>query len=220
MNISIEGKPAFAYINVTLEPGESMIAEPDAMANMDVGIEMKAKLNGNPFSALSKKYLGKESLIINHFTNTTSSPKRITLVQSTPGDIIEKVLNNESYCLQPGSYIASTSGVSIGVKWAGISSFIGGEGLFKLILSGTGSVLLGAYGGLIEKQIEGEYIVDSSHLVAYEPHMQLKTQLAGGIFSSFFGGEGFVTRVVGTGKIVIQTRSLSGLTGWLNRYLY
>jgi uncharacterized protein (AIM24 family) len=46
--------------------------------------------------------------------------------------------------------------------------------------------------------------------------MKLKVQLAGGIFSSFFGGEGLVTRVEGVGQIVIQTRSLSGLAGWLN----
>jgi uncharacterized protein (AIM24 family) len=46
--------------------------------------------------------------------------------------------------------------------------------------------------------------------------MKLKMQLAGGIFSSFFSGEGLVTRVEGKGKVWIQTRSLSGLVGWLN----
>jgi len=37
-----------------------------------------------------------------------------------------------------------------------------------------------------------------------------------GLFSSFFGGEGLVTRVEGKGKIVIQTRSLSGLRDYMN----
>jgi uncharacterized protein (TIGR00266 family) len=219
MKISIEGKPSFAYINVTLEPGEFITAESDAMASMDICLDMKARLNGNLFSAVSKKYLGKESLIVNDFVNPTNVARKLTLVQGTPGDIIEKVLDNETYCLQPGSYIASSPGIKLGLKWAGLASWIGGEGLFKLVVTGTGSVLIGAYGGLVEKQIEGEYIVDTSHLVAYEPQMKLSTQLAGGLFSSFFGGEGFVTRVSGTGKIVIQTRSLSGLAGWLNRNL-
>ena len=84
------------------------------------------------------------------------------------------------------------------------------------MVSGTGTLWYGAYGGLLEKEIDGQYIVDTSHLVAYEPEMKLKIQLAGGVFSSFFGGEGLVTRVEGKGKIVIQTRSLSGLAGWLN----
>lgn len=83
-------------------------------------------------------------------------------------------------------------------------------------MSGDGQVWYGAYGALIEKSIDGEYIVDTSHLVAYEEGIQLKLQLASGIFSSFFGGEGLVTRVTGKGKIIVQTRSLSGLAGWIN----
>jgi uncharacterized protein (AIM24 family) len=58
--------------------------------------------------------------------------------------------------------------------------------------------------------------VDTSHLVIYEPQLKLKIQMAGGIFSSFLGGEGLVTRVNGKGNVVIQTRSLEGLKSWLN----
>jgi len=219
MRTEIEGKPAFAYVHVDLEPGESVVAESDAMASMDADLDMKAKFNGGFFTGLIKKFLGGESLFINTFSNNTAETKRITLVQATPGDMQALELNGESYCLQPGAYIASTPGVKLGVKWAGLGSFIGREGLFKLEVSGYGTVWFGAYGGLIEKEIDGEFIVDSSHLVGYEPGIKLKMQLAGGIFSSLFSGEGLVTRVVGKGKIVIQTRSISGLSSWLNRNL-
>jgi uncharacterized protein (AIM24 family) len=47
----------------------------------------------------------------------------------------------------------------------------------------------------------------------------LKPQLAGGIISSIFGGEGFVTRVEGKGKIFLQTRNISGLASWVNRHI-
>ena len=89
-------------------------------------------------------------------------------------------------------------------------------GLFRLVLSGTGTVWFGAYGGIMEKQVQGEYIVDTNHLVAYEPGLKMKLQLSGGIFSSIFSGEGLVTRLEGKGKAYIQTRSLSGLAGWIN----
>lgn len=219
MKLNIEGKPSFSYVNVVLDPGETIIAESDSMSGMDTAVQMDVKLNGGLIGGLIRKYLGGESLFINHFSNPTSSPLRLTLVQSTPGDIVEKQLNNESFCLQPGSYVASTPGINLSLKWAGIFSFIGGEGLFKLVVSGTGTVLIGSYGGIVEKEIEGEYLVDTSHLVAYEPQMKLKTQLSGGIFSSFFSGEGFVTRISGSGKILIQTRSISGLQSWLNKHL-
>jgi uncharacterized protein (TIGR00266 family) len=216
MNVSLKGGPSFAYLHVDLEPGESIIAEADAMASMAADLDMNARFNGGLVSGLLKKFLGGESLFINEFKNNTGQTKRVTLTQGTPGDIREIELNNQSYCLQPGAYVASTPGLSLGVRWAGLVSGISREGFFKLEVSGTGRLWYGAYGGLVEKEVSGEYLVDTGHLVSYEPQIKLKLQLAGGIFSSFLGGEGLVTRVVGNGKIVIQTRSLSGLVGWLN----
>ncbi len=216
MKTTIEGAPSFAYLHVDLEPGESVVAESDAMSSMAADLGMLATLNGGFFSGLAKKFLAGESLFVNTFTNGTSGPRRVTLVQGTPGNMKEVQLNGTTLCLQPGAYVASTAGLALGLRWAGLVSGLAREGFFKLTVTGTGTLWYGAYGEMLERQVEGEYIVDTSHLVAYEPQMKLKLQLAGGIFSSLFGGEGFVTRVEGKGKIVIQTRSLSGLANWLN----
>ncbi|MCP4815412.1 MAG: AIM24 family protein, partial [Planctomycetaceae bacterium] len=62
-------------------------------------------------------------------------------------------------------------------------------------------------------------VVDSGHLVAYEPTCRLKMGMAGGIFSSFFSGEGLVTRVHGPGRVYLQSRSMDGLKGWTNGHL-
>lgn len=219
MNVTIEAKPSFAYLNIELAPGETIIAEADAMATMSAELDMSAKFNGGVFQGALRKFLGGESMFVNHFTNNTSAPLKLTLTQATPGDIECKVLNNETYCLEGGAYIASEPGVKLGLRWAGIGSFIAREGLFKLIVKGTGKVYFGAYGGIIEKEIKGEYIVDSGHLVGYEKHMQLKPKLSNGIIGSITSGEGFVTKVTGTGKIYLQTRNLSGLASWVNRHL-
>jgi uncharacterized protein (TIGR00266 family) len=216
MKTSIEGRPAFAHLHVDLEPGESVIAEADAMAGMSADLDMKARLNGGFFRAIARRIFGGESLFINEFKNNTAGTCRVTLVQTTAGDMGAVELTGNSLCLQPGAYIASTPGVKLGLKWAGFASFIGREGLFKLMVSGHGTVWYGAYGSLLERTVDGEFIVDTSHLVTYEPQLKLKVQLAGGIFGSFFGGEGLVTRVNGKGRIIIQTRSLEGLRSWLN----
>lgn len=220
MKTQILGSSAFSYIEVELDPGESIIAEPDAMSSMDADLDMNTRLNGNLFSALAKWLLGGESLFINEFKNNTKQVRKITLVQGTPGQIRKLSLNNNSICLQPGAYLSSTPGLDIGVKFAGFKSWLAREGLFKLVVSGTGDLFYGAYGGLIEKEIKGSYLVDSSHLVAYDPGMKLNLQLSGGLVSSLMSGEGFVTRVEGQGKIVMQSRSLNGLVGWLNPKLY
>jgi uncharacterized protein (TIGR00266 family) len=219
MKVEIEGKPVFAYLKVELQPGESIIAESDAMATMSAKLDMSAKFNGGFLRGIAKKVFGGESLFVNHFTNNSQEPMHLTLTQPTPGDIQVRELKGESYCLQGGAYIASDPNVKLGVKWAGLGSLIGGEGLFKLVVSGNGNVYFGAYGGIIEHEVNGEYIVDSGHLVAYEPTMKIKTQLSGGLISSILGGEGFVMRIEGKGKIYLQTRNISGLASWVNRHL-
>ena len=216
MEANIKGGPAFAYVDVNLAPGEAVVAESNAMSSMNTGIDLTATLNGGLVRGLMKKLFGGESLFISHYKNNTQQPQRLVLVRPVPGEIRCIALDNDEFHLQPGAFLASTAGVNLGLRWAGLISWIAGEGLFKLTVSGSGSVWYGAYGALIEKQVDGEYIVDTSHLVAYEPSITLKLQLVGGLFSTIFGGEGLVTRVCGKGKIIVQSRSISGLTAWLN----
>lgn len=216
MQADLKGSHAFAYLDVQLEPGETVTAEADAMSSMDAQLELRSRLNGSFFIALLRKFLGGETLFINDFSNPTAQQRRLTLVQPTPGEVRCIELNGDTLYLQPGAFLACTPGVKMGVKFAGLISWLAKEGLFRIVVSGQGKVWYGAFGALLEKEIDGEYIVDTSHLVSYEPGIQLKLQLAGSIFSSLFGGEGLVTRVVGKGKIVIQTRSISGITGWIN----
>ncbi|MFZ5601591.1 MAG: TIGR00266 family protein [Pseudomonadota bacterium] len=216
MKAEIKGGPAFAYMDVELAPGDTITTESNAMSSMDASLELRSRFNGGFFIALLRKFLGGETLFINDFSNPTEQPRRLTLVQPTPGDVRCIELNGNTLYLQPGAFLACTPGVRIGVVFAGFISWLAREGLFRIAVSGNGKVWYGAFGALLEKEIDGEYIVDTSHLVSYEPGIKLKLQLAGGIFSSLFGGEGLVTRVVGKGKIVIQTRSISGITGWIN----
>ncbi len=220
MKTEIKGAPTFAYLEVELAPGERIIAESDAMSSMAADMEVTAKLNGGFFRGLLRKLLGGETLFINQFKNESDGNRKLTLVQPWPGDMRHIRLEGNSFYLQPGAFLACSEGVTLGLKWAGLVSFIAREGLFKLVVKGTGDVWYGGYGAILEREIDGEYIVDTSHLIAYEPSIQLKLQLAGGFFSSLFGGEGLVTRVVGKGKIMIQSRSIPGLTGWLNPKLW
>ena len=103
----------------------------------------------------------------------------------------------------------------MGVRWAGFTSWLAKEGLFKLQLSGRGRVFFGAYGGLTKKRISGEFVVDNSHLVAYEPGIRMNIRLAGGLVGSLTSGEGLVNRLSGNGVIYLQSRSIDGLVGYL-----
>lgn len=220
MNVEIRNKPGFAVLFVKLKPGETITAESDAMASMSSHLKMKTKFNGGIFRGFIKKFFGGESLFINDFICPLNSEEaELVLTQPTPGDMYELELNNSSFNLQPGAYIAHTGNVTLGVRWAGIASFINKEGLFKLVVKGTGKVYFGAYGCIIKRKISGDFIVDSGHLVGYSKDIKLSMGLAGGIFSSFFGGEGIVSRLKGDGEIYLQSRNLSALASLTNKYL-
>ncbi|MCK5736270.1 MAG: TIGR00266 family protein [Spirochaetaceae bacterium] len=220
MKTTISGGPAFAHVHVDLESGEKITAESGAMQSMSADLDLKAHLNGGLISALGKKWFGGESLMASTFSNSTSGTRRVTLAQDVPGEIRSiELKDGETLCLQRGAWLASAGDVRIKTVWAGFVSMFVGEGLMKLLASaGTdgGTVWYGAYGGIIERDVDGELFVDNGFLVAYQKNMKLKIALPGGLFTSMFSGEGFVTRVVGNGKIWIQTRSLKGLAAWLN----
>lgn len=215
MKYEIRYKPAFASIFITLQPGDHIIAEAGAMASMAAQLDMKTQFFGGFFPALMKHFFGGESLFVNVFSNPTQRPYELVLTQSTIGDINLLQLQGNEICFQPGAYIAHTPGVHVGVQWAGFASWFSGEGLFKLKLSGKGLVFFGGYGGLTEVDVKDEFIVDSGHLLAYEPGITMSVKLAGGLFGSMTSGEGFVNRLKGRGKIYLQSRSIDGLVRFL-----
>ena len=215
MQCDIKYKPAFAAIFVTLEPGNSITAEAGAMVSMDRQLTMKTEFSGGFFPALIRKLFGGESLFVNVFSNQTRQNLNLVLTQSNLGDIETINLQGKAICLQKRAYIAHTPGVKMGVGWAGFKSAFAGEGWFKLKLWGRGQVFFGAYGGITQKTINGEFIVDNSHLVAYEPGIKMGIGLSGSLIGSMTSGEGFINRLSGNGDIYLQSRSMNGLLSFL-----
>lgn len=218
METRIHDRPAFANVRANLSSQDSIVAESDAMASMSKDIRIKPRWNGSFIQAILRKLFGGESLFINEFTTPTSGS--LVLTQPMPGDIEEVSLHETTLYLQPGAFLCCESSVQLGMGWAGIASLVGGEGLFRLKVSGTGRIWFGAYGGIYAQEVAEELVVDTGHLVAYEPSIGLRMGLAGGIFSSFFSGEGLVTRVRGPGRVYLQSRSLKGLASWANGHIY
>jgi uncharacterized protein (TIGR00266 family) len=217
MESEIRNRPSFANVLVKLERGDQLVAESDAMASMSASIELRTRWNGGFFQALLRRLFGSESLFVNVFRTETRG--ELVLTQPFPGDIECIELAGTALYLQRGAFVSCEASVTLGLGWAGFASFIGREGLFRLKVSGRGKVWFGGYGGIAVREVQDELVVDTGHLLAYEPSIQLRVGLAGGIFSSFFGGEGLITRVLGPGRVYLQTRSMDALAAWTNGHL-
>ncbi len=214
----IRNRPSFANVHLHLQKGDRVIAEADAMASMSTTIGMRTRLSGGLLRGLLRRGFGGESMFVNEFS--TESSGELVLTQPFPGDIECLELNGTSLFLQPGAFIACEPGVRLGLAWAGVRMAIAREGLFRLRVSGNGKVWFGAYGGIFSREVTDEYVVDSGHLVAYEPTIGLRLGMAGGLLSSFFSQEGLVTRVRGPGRVYLQSRSFGGLAAWANAHLW
>jgi len=91
MEVEIRDQPSFAHLQVQLEPGESIIAESDAMASRSSNLEMQTRLNGGLVKGMLRKFLGGESLFINEFSCPPGSKGGdLVITQRTPGDIRKK----------------------------------------------------------------------------------------------------------------------------------
>jgi uncharacterized protein (TIGR00266 family) len=230
MRYEVLYQPSFSLALVSLEQGESIMAESGAMVSMSPTIKLEAKMAGGGMLGAFKSSLGGESLFRTTFTAETG-PGEITFAPGALGDILAVELAGSKLFVQPGSYLAGDPGLTINTQGS-LRGMLSGEGLFLLTVQGSGLLLLSSFGAIHSKLLapNEEYIVDTGHIVAFEESVDYrmekatgKTQGLGGFLKgmvqSALSGEGFVCRYRGPGRIYIQTRQLPGFVHQLMPFL-
>ena len=205
----LEGRPDYGFLTVTLPQGRTLKVEAGAMATQDTNIRMKTKMRGG-----IGRFLTGESLFLNEFT-AENGPGEIGIAPASPGDIEHVYLDNDTVFLQSSGYVASDPSVVIETKWQGfVKGFFSGESLFLVKCSGTGDLWFNTYGGMFAVDIEGEYVVDTGHVVAFTSGLDYRVSKVGGYKALFLSGEGLVCRFSGKGRVWIQTRQVPRFARW------
>jgi uncharacterized protein (TIGR00266 family) len=152
--------------------------------------------------------LGGETFFTNTFT-ARGTPGHVTLAPTLSGDMLAIDLRSgEPLFIQGSSYVAAPDSVDLDTRWQGLKGFFSGESLFFLEASGTGPVLVNAFGAIETYDLDGELIVDTGHLVAFGSGIDYEvTKASRGWIASYLSGEGLVLRMVGRGRIYLQTRN-------------
>ncbi|GAB4293834.1 MAG: TIGR00266 family protein [Myxococcota bacterium] len=209
MKIKIEHRPAYAVAVVSLEQGEKITAENGSMVSMNSNISVETTshaMGGKGLLKGLKRLVGGESWFNNIFTAQNGAGE-VVIAPTLVGDIREYNLTGNTLIIQSKSYLASGPEVSLDTQWGGARSFFAGEGLFMLKASGIGPVLFNAFGGIHEIDVNGNFIVDTGHIVAFEDKLTYRVKKVGGWFATIFSGEGLVAEFNGNGKLWIQTRN-------------
>ena len=217
MNVELLGNPDFGHVRLLLDSGDSVLVESGAMSTMDDQIDVNIQMLGGLLPALGRKLFTGESLLVGRYQSKASG-QRLSISPSVPGQVLHKKVDGR-FILTPGSFMACTDGVKLSTIFGGIKAIFSGEGMFFIEVSGSGDLWYNAYGAIVERDLNGgELIVDTGHVVAWEPSLSWGIQGMGNLMSTIFSGEGLVIKFSGTGKVWLQSRSIGGLTGWLRGY--
>lgn len=221
------------FVEVELDPVESVVAEAGAMMYMTDGISFEATMGdgsdpGQGFfgkmKSAGKRAITGESLFLTHFTNSGAGVARVAFAAPYPGKIVPvnlAELGGRLIC-QKDAFLCAAMGTKIGIAFnrkIGTGVF-GGEGFILQDLQGDGLVFMHAGGTIVEKRLMGDKLrVDTGCLVAFEPSIEYSIERAGKLKSQVFGGEGlFLATLQGTGRVWLQSLPFSRLADRIAPY--
>lgn len=222
MQVRTRHTPSFGVARLMLAPGEPVQAESSAMLATSYGVAIEARAQGGLLKSLSRAGFGGDSLYVTTYT-AGSQGGWVDVAPSLPGDInVIELDERNGWCVTRGSWLASSSTVTLDTQWPGFRNLFGGEGGFLTHLTGQGPVVLSCYGALDVVTLQpGEFItIGTGHLVAYADTLQARLrQVSQGASQSMKTGEGLVFDFAGPGQLFTQTRNPRGLLNWLQARL-
>ena len=210
MQIELLHQPGNTAARITLEQHQSCTAESGAMiamsGNMGITTTTHKKKSGGLIKAIKRVVAG-ESLFLNHF-ETTQGTGEVLLGTALAGDMLDLELDNENLIVQGSSFLACEDGIEVDLGWQGFKSVFSGERVFWVNLSGKGKVLLSSFGAIYPVEVDGETIVDTGHIVAFNETLDFTVTKAGSSWiQSFLGGEGLVCKFQGKGTVWCQSHN-------------
>ncbi|HPI39690.1 MAG TPA: TIGR00266 family protein [Pseudobdellovibrionaceae bacterium] len=209
MEIEKKYGPAATIAICKLNAGETLVAEGGAFMAMqgpvDVTTTTRQKGGGGIIKGLKRIFSG-ESFFLNHFTAKNIS--EVWLGTPLPGDIMVHELQGDRLVIAGGGFVACESNVQIDLQWQGLKSIFSGEGIFWIKASGQGKVIINSFGFIYPIDVDGEYIVDTGHIVAFEETLNFEISKASKSWiDAFLSGEGFICRFKGKGRVWCQSHN-------------
>ncbi len=209
MKTEIIGHHAFQSLKVTLEQGEHFVSEAGKMVRMSAEIDVDVttkKGSGGIFGGL-KRLLGGDSFFFSTYT-AQANDVEVVLAPTLPGNVGLVDLDGPGWYCAGGSYMASGPNVTTDTKFQGLKGAFSGESLVFVHATGSGPLVLDAFGAIWTEEVNGTFTIDTGHVVAFEDSLDYEISKVGGSWlTTFLAGEGFVLNFRGTGKVMVQSHN-------------
>lgn len=205
-------------VEVTLNKGECMYTQSGGMAYQTDGIEMKTNARGGIMKSLGRAFTG-ESIFMANYTSQRDGAQ-VAFATTIPGNIVPFDLSKypNGLTFQKGSFLCAEDSIETSITFSKRFSagLFGGEGFILQKAVGNGMLFLEVDGDPIVKELaQGEVLkVDTGNVVAFSPSVSYEVETVKGLGNIFLGGEGlFLTKLVGPGKVVLQSQNFGDFAG-------
>ena len=205
-------------VEVTLNAGESMYTQSGGMAYQTECIEMKTNARGGIMKSLGRAFAGESMFMANYTAQKDGAT--VAFATTIPGSIVPFDLSKypNGLTFQKGSFLCAESNLETKISFTKrfSSGLFGGEGFILQKATGNGTLFLEVDGDPIVKELaSGEVLkVDTGNVVAFSPTVSYEVETVKGLGNIFLGGEGlFLTRLVGPGKVILQSQNFGDFAG-------
>ena len=205
-------------VEVTLNKGESMYTQSGGMAYQTDGIEMKTNARGGIMKSIGRAFAG-ESMFMANYT-AAKDGATVAFATTIPGNVVPFDLSKypNGLTFQKNSFLCAEDSVETSITFSKrfSSGLVGGEGFILQKAVGNGMMFLEVDGDPIVKELAaGEILkVDTGNVVAFSPSVSYEVETVKGLGNIFLGGEGlFLTRLVGPGKVILQSQNFGDFAG-------
>lgn len=217
MKYEVIGKTVPA-VEMTLKKGESVYTQRGGMSYQTSGIKMSTNARGGVLKSLGRMFTG-ESIFMSNY-EAEEDDAVVAFSTTVPGEVLPIKLSEhpEGFILQKGAFLCAEQDVdlSIALTKKFTAGLFGGEGFILQRATGNGMLFLEVDGDPIVKELkEGEVLkVDTGNVVAFDSSVKYEIETVKGLGNILLGGEGlFLTKLVGPGKVVIQSQNFVDFAG-------
>ena len=211
-------------VEMTLNKGETVYTQSGAMAYQTEGMEMKTNARGGVMKSLGRMFTG-ESIFMANYT-AQKDGAMVAFASTVPGNVMPVDLSKmpSGLMIQKGAFLCAEDSVQTSVAFTKRFSagLFGGEGFILQKAEGNGHLFLEVDGDAIQKDLApGEVLkVDTGNVVAFQPSVSYEIETVKGLGNIFLGGEGlFLTKLVGPGRVILQSQNFRDFANRLVPYM-
>lgn len=211
-------------VEMTLNKGETVYTQSGAMAYQTEGMEMKTNARGGVMKSLGRMFTGESIFMANYTAGKDGA--MVAFASTVPGNVMPVDLSKmpSGLMIQKGAFLCAEDSVQTSVAFTKRFSagLFGGEGFILQKAEGNGHLFLEIDGDAIQKDLApGEVLkVDTGNVVAFQPSVSYEIETVKGLGNIFLGGEGlFLTKLVGPGRVILQSQNFRDFANRLVPYM-